>query len=60
MEITKISEYARALYEAHGNKAEAEAAQKAKESEQAGDADKAETWRQIRRAISQMRGAPES
>lgn len=56
MEATKISEYARALYSVHGDKAEAEAAQKARESEDAGNEPEAETWRSIQRAISQLRG----
>jgi hypothetical protein len=60
MEYIKIAEYARALYEAHGDKAEAEAAQKAKQHEDAGDTEEAETWRAIRKAISDMRGAHES
>lgn len=60
MEMTKITEYARALYEAHGEKAEVEAAQKAKRSEEAGNNEEAETWRAVRKAISHMRGAPES
>lgn len=60
MEMAKITEYARALYDAHGDRAEAEAARKAKEHEDAGDNDQAETWRAVRRAISEMRGARES
>lgn len=60
MEMAKITEYARALYEAHGDKAEAEAAQKAKQHEDAGDTEEAETWRAIRKAISEIRGARES
>jgi len=60
MEMTKIAEYARALFEAHGNKAEAEAAQKAKQCEEAGDSAGAETWHAVRRSINEMRGAPES
>lgn len=60
MEIAKITEYARALYQAHGDAAEAEAAQKAKRSEDAGDADEAENWRKIRLAIREIRGARES
>ena len=57
MEASKITEYARALYEAHGDKAEAEAAQKAKKHEEAGEEKEAATWRSIRAAISQIRGA---
>ncbi len=57
MEIAKIAEYARALYEAHGDRAMAEAAQKAKQHEDAGETAEAETWRAVQRAISEIRGA---
>ena len=57
MEPTKVAEYARALYEAHGNKAEAEAAQKAKHYEESGNEREAENWRAIRAAIRELRGA---
>ena len=60
MEIAKITEYARALYDAHGDKAEAEAAQKAKQHEEAGETSESETWRAVRRAIREIRGAHES
>ena len=60
MEMTKIAEYARALYEAHGNKAEVEAAQKAKKHEEAGESAEAETWRAVRKAINDLRGVHES
>jgi hypothetical protein len=60
MEFAKITEYARALYEAHGDKAEAEAAQKAKQYEEAGNTDEAETWRAIRKVISGIRGPHQS
>ena len=60
MEDSKISEYAHALYRARGDKAEAEAAQKAKQYEEAGDTVEAETWRKIRKAISQLRGPRQS
>ena len=60
MEMKKIAEYARALYEAHGNKAEVEAAQKAKQHEEAGESEEAETWRAVRKAINEMRGVHES
>lgn len=60
MEMAKITEYARALYEAHGDKAEAEAAQKARQHEDAGETEEAETWRAIRKATGEMRGAHES
>ena len=60
MKIAEITQYARALYEAHGDKAEAEAAQKAKKLNDAGDATEAETWRAVQRAIREIRGAHES
>ncbi len=56
MEMEKITSYARALYDAHGDKAEAEAARRAMEREEAGDMEGAETWRSVRRAISEIRG----
>lgn len=57
MEVAKITEYARALYDAHGDKAEAEAAQKAKQYEDSGETNEAETWQAIRAAIREIRGA---
>lgn len=60
MESIKILEHARALYTAHGDKAEAEAAQKATKCEEAGNTAEAADWRKIRKAISQMRGPHES
>ncbi len=56
MESIDVLEYARKLHSAHGDKAEAEAAQKAAEFEAAGDKDQAEMWRKIRAAIAQARG----
>jgi len=60
METAKITEYARALYNAHGDSAEAEAAQKARQHEDAGDTEQAKEWRAIRAAIREIRGAHES
>ncbi len=60
MDMSEISEYARALYNSHGDKAEAEAAQKAKKHEEAGEEKEAEDWRAIRAAIREIRGAHES
>ena len=57
MQTAKITEYARALYAAHGDKAEVEAAQKAKSFETKGDVATTETWRAVRRAIKEFRGA---
>ncbi|MGC9419701.1 hypothetical protein [Rhodovulum marinum] len=55
METAKVMEYARSLLNAHGDKAQAEAAQKAAAHEAAGEADEAKTWRAIEDAIRQMR-----
>ena len=56
MDITKIQHHAEQLFAAHGNKAEAEAAQKAAHFDSEGDKDQAAIWRKIRVAINQMRG----
>jgi hypothetical protein len=56
MSIVKIDEYARQLYAAHGDRAEYEAAQRAKDSAAKGDTDTAEQWRQVREAIRVLRG----
>lgn len=58
MRESDIADYAKRLLEAHGGKAEAEAAAKVREFEEKSDADQAETWRKIRATISEMRGAP--
>lgn len=60
MEFEKVTQYAHALFAAHGNMAEAEAAQKVKECEESGDADQAESWRAVRAVIREMRGARQS
>ncbi|MBF9031373.1 hypothetical protein HKCCE3408_13305 [Rhodobacterales bacterium HKCCE3408] len=57
MEMSKIAEHARALYNAHGDKAEAEAARQAKERKEAGDSEQAEVWTSVRKAIREIRGA---
>jgi hypothetical protein len=56
LDAVKVSEYAQALYRAHGDKAEAEAAQRFRDSEIKGDRVAAENWRRIRAAITQIRG----
>jgi hypothetical protein len=60
MQTIDIQDYARQLFEAHGPKAIAEAAQKASAFEQKGDREQAETWRNIERALLLMRGAKAS
>ncbi len=60
MKASEIQNYARQLFEQHGPKAIAEAAQKAQSFEQAGDDEQAQTWRQIELALKERRGAHES
>lgn len=56
MTEVEIYDYARRLFEAHGAKAIADAAQKASVLEQKGDRQEAETWRHIEAALKLMRG----
>jgi hypothetical protein len=56
MELSEVHDYARRLMEAHGPKAIAEAAQKARALEEQGDAEQAKTWRDIEQALLLMRG----
>lgn len=60
MQEIEIHDYARQLLEAHGDKAVAEAAQKARTLEQQGNNEQAETWRHIEAALKLMRGPHES
>jgi len=52
-----VADYARALYEAHGDAAEAEAAQKMRAAEADGNAEELDQWRAIREAVRALRGA---
>ena len=56
MDETTINEYARQLLEAHGDRAVAEAAQRAVAYEQRKDNEEARTWRHIEAALKTMRG----
>ena len=60
MQENEVYDYARQLLETHGDKAIAEAAQKACALEQQGESENAETWRHIAAALKLMRGAHES
>jgi hypothetical protein len=51
-----IQDYARQLLDAHGDRAVAEAAQKACAFEKQGNTEEADTWRHIERALLVMRG----
>lgn len=56
MKATEIEEYATKLLSAHGDKAEAEAAEKARDCDEKGLAEEAADWRRIRAAIASKRG----
>ena len=57
---TEVYDYARQLLEAHGEKAVAEAAQKADALETLGKSEEAEAWRRIEATLKPMRGPHES
>jgi hypothetical protein len=57
---TDPRDYARRLFEAHGSKAIAEAAQKASAMEARGEADNAKTWRRVEAALKEMAGPHQS
>ena len=56
MEEIMINECARQLMDAHGQRAIAEAAQRAAESERNRDDDEAKTWRRVEQALKSMCG----
>ncbi len=60
MQEMEIQDYARQLFEAHGNKAIAKAAQKARSFEEKGNAEEAKTWRHVEAVLKEMNGAKES
>ncbi|WP_299660873.1 hypothetical protein [uncultured Ruegeria sp.] len=60
MDPLKTAQYARALYTAHGDRAEAEAAQKMRECKAAGNQQEAQDWQAVRGAIRQIRGPNQS
>jgi hypothetical protein len=55
MDMLKVTEQARALLDAHGDKAEAEAAQKAAALKADGKTDEANQWEKVRKAIHELR-----
>jgi hypothetical protein len=56
MDELQVQDYARQLLEARGDKALADAAQKARTLADEGHDDQAETWRRIEAAMKIMRG----
>ena len=60
MDMKQVHDFARKLVEAHGDRAEVEAAAKLRTAEEAGDAQEVENWTRIRAAVRERRGAHES
>jgi len=60
MQVVDVQDYARQLFEAHGDKAVAEAAQKARALEEQGKNEEAKTWRLIEAAVKEMLGPHQS
>ncbi|HKL55082.1 MAG: hypothetical protein ACX93P_14810 [Roseovarius sp.] len=56
MDTSKTAQYARALLSSFGGKAQAFAARRMRESDDAGQRQEAENWKKIRLAIAEMRG----
>ncbi|MCX8954487.1 hypothetical protein OU790_13700 [Ruegeria sp. NA] len=56
MDAIQTAQYARALFAAHGDQAEAEAAQKMRDCEAAGNRQEAQDWQAVRQTIRQIRG----
>jgi len=56
MNEINIHDYARQLLDAHGAQAVVEAARKARDCEQQGENEQAETWRRVQAALKEMRG----
>ena len=56
MDTANVSAVARHLFEAHGARAIAEAAQKAASLEDSGSAEEARFWRRVEEALLEMRG----
>jgi hypothetical protein len=56
MDTVQLHDHARQLWEAHGIKAIAEAAQKARNFEERGEIERARNWRRIEAVLLEMRG----
>jgi hypothetical protein len=56
MNLAQIDDVAQRLYRAHGDRAEYEAAQKAKASADRGRREEADDWRSVRERIRILRG----
>lgn len=60
MDMAQIHQIARRLVEAHGRKAEVEAAERLKQAEQDKDAEQIELWKRVQSAVREMGPAHES
>jgi len=60
MPESDLHDYARQLWDLHGPKAIAEAAQKASDFEKKGENEQAQNWRRIEAMLLQMRGPHQS
>ncbi|MFS4580504.1 hypothetical protein [Phaeobacter sp. C3_T13_0] len=60
MDTIKTAEYARALYAAHGEKAEVEVAQKMRRCQETGKIAEAANWKSVRQMIFSLRGPSQS
>lgn len=60
MNEIQIATYARELFDEHGTKAVAIAAQRARSAEETGKDEDAKLWRRVETVLTEMRGAPES
>jgi len=60
MHQVEIANYARQLFEQHGPKAIALAAQRMRGAEEKGDSEDAAKWRRIEIALTEMRGPRET
>jgi len=60
MQAVDVQGYARQLFEAHGDKAVAEVAQKARALEDQGKNDEAKPWRLVEAALKEMLGPHQS
>ena len=56
MEKPEIHEISRRLFQAHGDRAEYEAAQKARELAEVGRHDESADWKRICQVVAEMRG----
>ena len=60
MDMSQVHIMAKRLIEAHGLKAEVQAAEKFKDAEKARDDEQMKLWRRVRSAIREMKAAHES